>query len=106
LISAASGSFAGGLITGVCQALAGSAAMNRTTTPKMRPILLCYRQRSGALQLRIIRTAERENFHLAEKELYKSENLGSGTFVITKPKRKKAKLRQTRLKNLTRGSRK
>jgi hypothetical protein len=46
------------------------------------------------------------NPHLAEKQLYKSENLGSGTFVITKPKRKKAKLRQTRLKNVTRGSRK
>jgi hypothetical protein len=51
-------------------------------------------------------TAERRNFHLAEKQIYKSENLGSGTFVITKPKRKKAKLRQTRLKNVTRGSRK
>ena len=43
---------------------------------------------------------------MAEKQLYKSENLGSGTFVITKPKRKKAKMRQTRLKNLKRGSRK
>ena len=43
---------------------------------------------------------------MAEKQIYKSENLGSGTFVITKPKRKKAKQRQTRLKNLKRGSRK
>jgi hypothetical protein len=43
---------------------------------------------------------------LAEKQIYKSENLGSGTFIISKPKRKKAKLRQTRLKNLVRGSRK
>jgi hypothetical protein len=49
---------------------------------------------------------EREKSPLAEKQLYKSENLGSGTFVITKPKRKSAKLRQTRLKNLKRGSRK
>lgn len=49
---------------------------------------------------------EREIFNLAEKQIYKAENLGSGTFVITKPKRKKAKQRQTRLKNLTRGSRK
>lgn len=43
---------------------------------------------------------------MAEKQIYKVENMGSGTFVITKPKRKKAKLRQTRLKNATRGSRK
>jgi preprotein translocase subunit YajC len=43
---------------------------------------------------------------LAEKQIYNAENLGSGTFVITKPKRKKAKTRQSRLKNLTRGSRK
>jgi hypothetical protein len=41
-----------------------------------------------------------------DKQIYKAENLGSGTFNITKPKRKKAKQRQTRLKNATRGSRK
>ncbi|HZL56770.1 MAG TPA: hypothetical protein VFC21_06805 [Bryobacteraceae bacterium] len=39
-------------------------------------------------------------------KLYKAEYIGSGTFLITKPKRKKAKMRQTRLKNLKRGSRK
>jgi hypothetical protein len=43
---------------------------------------------------------------LAEDKLYKSEYIGSGTFIISKPKRKKAKMRQTRLKNLKRGSRK
>ena len=41
-----------------------------------------------------------------EKQQYKAENLGSGTFLITKPKRKKAKMRQTQLKNVRRGSRK
>jgi hypothetical protein len=41
-----------------------------------------------------------------EDKLYKSEYIGSGTFIISKPKRKKAKMRQTRLKNLKRGSRK
>jgi hypothetical protein len=41
-----------------------------------------------------------------ETKLYKAENLGSGTFLITKPKRKKAKMRQTQLKNVRRGSRK
>jgi hypothetical protein len=41
-----------------------------------------------------------------ESKLYKVENLGSGTFIITKPKRKKTKLRQTELKNPRRGSRK
>ena len=41
-----------------------------------------------------------------ESKLYKAENLGSGTFLISKPKRKKAKVRQSTLKNLRRGSRK
>ncbi len=43
---------------------------------------------------------------MAEKELYKSEYIGSGTFIITKPKRKKAKLRQSRLKGTVKGARK
>ena len=43
---------------------------------------------------------------LAEKVLFKAEYLGSGTFVITKPKRKKIKVRQSSLKNPRRGSRK
>jgi hypothetical protein len=37
---------------------------------------------------------------------YKAVNLGSGTFIISKPKRKKTKMRQTDLKNPRRGSRK
>ncbi len=41
----------------------------------------------------------------AEK-LYKAEYVGSGTFIISKPKRRKTKLRQTRLKNRRPGSRK
>jgi hypothetical protein len=40
------------------------------------------------------------------EKLYKAENLGSGTFAISKPKRKESKVRQTKLKNLKRGSRK
>lgn len=43
---------------------------------------------------------------MADDNLYKAEYLGSGTFNITKPKRKKTKMRQTKLKNLKRGSRK
>ena len=43
---------------------------------------------------------------LAEDKLYKAEYLGSGTFVISKPKRKKIKMRQSQLKNPQRGSRK
>ena len=37
---------------------------------------------------------------------YQAEYLGSGTFVIKKPKRKKPKLRQSRLKGTVRGARK
>jgi hypothetical protein len=43
---------------------------------------------------------------MAEDKLYRAEYLGSGTFVISKPKRKKGKIRQTQLKNPQRGSRK
>jgi hypothetical protein len=43
---------------------------------------------------------------MAEDKLYRAEYLGSGTFVISKPKRKKAKMRQSQLKNPQRGSRK
>ena len=44
---------------------------------------------------------------LKQKEaLYQAEYLGSGTFRISKPKRKDAKRRQSALKGTTRGSRK
>lgn len=43
---------------------------------------------------------------MADEKLYKAEYAGSGTFLITKPKRKKAKLRQSRLKGTVRGARK
>ena len=43
---------------------------------------------------------------LADDKLYQAEYLGSGTFVIRKPKRKKNKMRQSKLRNPERGSRK
>jgi hypothetical protein len=43
---------------------------------------------------------------MANEKLYKAESLGSGTFVISKPKRKSRKLRQSRLKGTVRGARK
>jgi len=43
---------------------------------------------------------------MAEDKLYKAEYQGSGTFLITKPKRKAAKLRQSRLRAPRRGARK
>jgi hypothetical protein len=43
---------------------------------------------------------------LADEKLYKSEPVGSGAFVITKPKRKDHKKRQSKLKNPQRGARK
>jgi hypothetical protein len=43
---------------------------------------------------------------LAEEKTYTATYLGSGTFVISKPKRKKSKLRQSRVKNPQRGARK
>jgi len=43
---------------------------------------------------------------LAEDKTYKTEYVGSGTFQISKPKRKEKKLRQSRVKNRRRGMRK
>jgi hypothetical protein len=43
---------------------------------------------------------------LAEDKLYQAEYVGSGTFKISKPKRKKNKVRQSELRNPRRGSRK
>jgi hypothetical protein len=43
---------------------------------------------------------------LAEEKVFKAEYLGSGTFAISKPKRKKIKVRQSQLKNPQRGARK
>lgn len=34
-----------------------------------------------------------------KKQPWQTKNVGSGTFIISKPKRKAAKLRTTRLKN-------
>ncbi len=42
----------------------------------------------------------------APENLFKAEYLGSGTFTVSKPKRRKAKTRQSQLKNPRRGSRK
>jgi hypothetical protein len=41
-----------------------------------------------------------------EKEVYKAVYQGSGTFIISKPKRKKAKARQAELKHPRRRARK
>ena len=43
---------------------------------------------------------------MADDKLYKAEYVGSGTFLISKPKRKKMKVRQSQLKNPQRGARK
>jgi hypothetical protein len=43
---------------------------------------------------------------MADEKTYSAEYLGSGTFVISKPKRKTKKVRQSKLRNPERGSRK
>lgn len=43
---------------------------------------------------------------MADDKLYSAQYIGSGTFIISKPKRKKAKLRQSRVKSPQRGARK
>ncbi|MCW5965184.1 MAG: hypothetical protein KIT83_14195 [Bryobacterales bacterium] len=41
-----------------------------------------------------------------KENLYQAEYLGSGTFLIVKPKRNPAKLHKTRVRNRRRGMRK
>jgi hypothetical protein len=43
---------------------------------------------------------------MAKENLYQAISMGSGTFLITKPKRKPAKRRQSKLKGTVRGARK
>lgn len=43
---------------------------------------------------------------MAEDKLYQAEYVGSGTFIISKPKRNKRKTQQQRVKNPKRGMRK
>jgi hypothetical protein len=46
------------------------------------------------------------DFILAEDKLYQAQYVGSGTFIISKPKRKDRKKRQQRVKSPQRGARK
>lgn len=43
---------------------------------------------------------------LADEKTFRATYVGSGTFIISKPKRKRAKLRQSRVKSPQRGARK
>jgi hypothetical protein len=43
---------------------------------------------------------------LADEQTYRATYVGSGTFIISKPKRKAAKRRQSQLKSPRRGARK
>jgi len=43
---------------------------------------------------------------MVNEKLYSADYIGSGTFIIHKPKRKARKLRQSRLKGPRRGARK
>jgi hypothetical protein len=44
--------------------------------------------------------------HMADDKLYSAQYIGSGTFIISKPKRKANKRRQSKLKGTVRGARK
>jgi hypothetical protein len=43
---------------------------------------------------------------LADEKLYSTKYIGSGTFIISKPKRKSEKRRQSKLRSPQRGARK
>jgi hypothetical protein len=60
------------------------------------------KQAAGGKQLH----AASPKINQKKEGLYAAEYMGSGTFRISKPKRKNAKRRQSALKGTTRGSRK
>lgn len=43
---------------------------------------------------------------MADEKLYSAKYVGSGTFIISKPKRKDSKRRQSKVKSPQRGARK
>jgi hypothetical protein len=43
---------------------------------------------------------------MVNEKLYRADYIGSGTFIISKPKRKSEKRRQSKLKSPQRGARK
>lgn len=57
-------------------------------------------------QLAIRQSAVYWKLLMAKDNLYQAEYQGSGTFIISKPKRKAAKRRQSKLKGTVRGARK
>ena len=59
----------------------------------------------GTIEGSIIRRFQEKKFWRNDK-LYQAEYVGSGTFKISKPKRKKIKVRQSQIRNPRRGSRK
>ena len=65
----------------------------RGTAPWGRSI---HGSNTGKGGTEIATTSEKPN-------VWQARRVGSGTFAVTKPKRKKRKLRQTRLKNRRRG---
>ena len=50
--------------------------------------------------------AEKQAAEKKNEKLYSAEYIGSGTFIISKPKRKRKKLQQSRVKSPQRGARK
>lgn len=65
-----------------------------------------YNQKFELIEVLENRALENRLAEATNEKLYKAEYVGSGTFLISKPKRKKQKQRQTWLKNVSRGSRK
>ncbi|MEP6535010.1 MAG: hypothetical protein ABJF23_06830 [Bryobacteraceae bacterium] len=53
-----------------------------------------------------LRTFNSRENQLADDKLYSTKYIGSGTFIISKPKRKSEKRRQSKLRSPQRGARK
>lgn len=75
-------------------------------TPKNEGVLVSAAKAIGKAAGKVASAAGAQAEPVKQKEnLYQAEYLGSGTFIVSKPKRKRAKLRQSRLKGTVRGAR-
>jgi len=76
------------------------------STPKNEGALVTAAKAIGKAAGKVASLAGAQTTPAKQKEnVYQAEYLGSGTFIISKPKRKRPKLRQSRLKGTVRGAR-
>jgi hypothetical protein len=86
--------------------MAESAARRAEVPQGTLGVLFHFSERSNTTLANTTQATTNQADKPVSDTLYKAEYVGSGTFIISKPKRKETKRRQSNLKNVRRGSRK